>query len=64
MSKSRRQKAAKAAHRARADHLRATMGIAVNGRDLKPGSREYEKALKEMLESTSPDELVRRPRNA
>jgi hypothetical protein len=49
--------------RARMDKLRASgLAISVSGRRLKPGSREYEKMLKGLVESTSPDELVRGPR--
>jgi hypothetical protein len=44
------------------DKLRSEgLGIAVNGRALKPGTREYEKMLKSLVQSTSPDELVPRP---
>lgn len=64
MSKSQRRKAQEAAHKARADNLRDRMGFSVDGRELKAGTPEYERALQSLLESTSPDELERRKPHA
>lgn len=48
---------------ARMAELRAQgPGISISGRTLKPGTREYEKALKSLVESTTPDELEPRKR--
>ncbi len=57
MSKSDRQRAAEARQKAWADQLGATTGISVDGRELKPGNREYEQELKKLMRSASPDEL-------
>jgi hypothetical protein len=58
MSKSARARASEAAQKTRADALRAELEFIGH---TKRGTREYERALKGLLESTSPDELVRRP---
>jgi hypothetical protein len=55
--KGKRNKATKA----RMDELRASgMVIGVSGHTLQPGTPEYEKALKSLVEATSPDELMPR----
>ena len=53
-----RHKAQEARHKAVADYLRANMGFCINGRDLKPGTREFERELKIFMETMSPEEMA------
>jgi uncharacterized membrane-anchored protein YhcB (DUF1043 family) len=58
MSKSKRRKQNKAQLEAYKAQLRKTATFCDNGRVLQPGTREYEKALQHLIDSTSPEELI------
>jgi len=54
--------AARKSNAERVADLRARrIAVSVNGRELSPGSAEYERALKDLVERTTEDELVRGP---
>lgn len=58
VSASKRKKANRVAHAARLEELRAlNIAMADSGRVIQPGTPEYEKRLKHLLASLSPEEL-------
>ena len=59
MSKSKRRKQIEAQLEAYKARLRKATTICEHGRVLQPGTREYEKALQRMIDSTNPEELIR-----